>query len=85
MINRCGSNQPLRQHVVLIAFHSFKGDATRAALTHSNVQTENAMSRLKGIEEYLGPELVNKLSAESHDTGNEQYLPDKGKTKCKSF
>lgn len=54
-------------------------------MIHANVQTENAQSRLKGLEEYLGPELVKKLSANSEGAGNDQYLPDKGKTKCKSL
>ncbi|KAG9016017.1 hypothetical protein FRB90_003840 [Tulasnella sp. 427] len=56
-------------------------DVTRAALLQANVQTEHARTRLQGIEDHLGPELLQRLRVASDASGTEQYLPNKHKTR----
>lgn len=78
------SKQPSRhlERTHLTQLH--KGDKTRLSLLQANVQCENASERLKGIEENLGPELIQKLASASTQAGSDKYIPSKSKTKCTS-
>lgn len=59
-------------------------DKTRLAILQANVQCENASERLKGIEENLGPEVIQKLASASTQAGSDKYIPSKSKTKYPS-